>query len=92
MVELVNPQRTKLSREEMTSMQRAVNNSTKLIRVRDLQIVEKYEQLKAFVIRKNISSWPPQQFVIEDLSLTADIPLESVIVSNYFGFLPIEKT
>lgn len=49
-VEFINPQRTKLSREEITSMQLTINTSTKLIRVRDLQIVEKYGHLKSFVV------------------------------------------
>ncbi|XP_045114054.1 tRNA pseudouridine synthase Pus10-like [Portunus trituberculatus] len=40
-VEFINPQRTKLSRDKISSLQQTINNSTKLIRVRDLQIVEK---------------------------------------------------
>ncbi|KAG0694206.1 putative tRNA pseudouridine synthase Pus10 [Chionoecetes opilio] len=40
-VEFINPQRTKLSRDKISSLQRTINDSTKLIRVRDLQIVEK---------------------------------------------------
>lgn len=40
-VEFINPQRTKLSRDQILSLQVAINNSTKLIRVRDLQIVDK---------------------------------------------------
>lgn len=40
-VEFINPQRTKLSKEKLASLQLAINNATKLIRVRDMQIVEK---------------------------------------------------
>lgn len=49
-VEFINPQRTKLNREEIVSLQQTINNSTKLIRVRDMQIVEKYDQVRGFVV------------------------------------------
>ncbi|XP_042240106.1 tRNA pseudouridine synthase Pus10-like [Homarus americanus] len=40
-VEFLNPCHTKFSQEDVTKLQDSINNSTKLIRLRDLQIVEK---------------------------------------------------
>lgn len=40
-VEFVNPHRTKFSQAEVTDLQNSINNSTRLIHLRDLQIVDR---------------------------------------------------
>lgn len=40
--EFINPRKTKFSQAEVLELQNSVNNSTSVIRLRDLQIVDRY--------------------------------------------------
>lgn len=41
-VEFINPCRTKFTRSEMKELQAAINSNTKLVALRDLQVVDRY--------------------------------------------------